>query len=62
MFAAVTTSVLPAMPEGYSPELLEILTLCLQRDPNRRPTVEELLDKPMFELLIREHLTEEQRE
>lgn len=59
MFTAVTEHAMSSLPQGYSQELTEILTLCLKRNPNERPSVNEILDKPMFELLKREHLTEE---
>ena len=36
------------LPKGLPKDLLEIITSCLQLDPLKRPTAEELLRMPQF--------------
>lgn len=38
---------IPADNDGYSPELMEIIRLCLQVSPESRPSVDELLEKAL---------------
>jgi len=42
----VTRGVFPPMPASADPELVAIVKECLQQDPARRPTLEQLLTRP----------------
>ncbi|KAA6351524.1 MAG: hypothetical protein EZS28_051841, partial [Streblomastix strix] len=39
---------LPLNPEKYSPELLNFITTCLEKEPNKRSSTEELIQHPFI--------------
>ncbi|KAA6397430.1 MAG: putative Serine/threonine-protein kinase 4 [Streblomastix strix] len=41
-------SPLPLNPEKYSPELLNFITTCLEKEPNKRSSTEELIQHPFI--------------
>lgn len=40
---------LPEMPTGYRPELAQLLTSIMQKDPAKRPTATEILSHKFFQ-------------
>jgi len=39
---------LPSMPTGYKPELAELLSAIMQKDPEKRPTAASVLEHKFF--------------
>ena len=39
----------PKLPDGYSIEFNEFVSRCLQKDPNQRPTIKDLLKMPFIQ-------------
>eukprot|EP00967_Tisochrysis_lutea_P102397 scaffold154101_cov22-Tisochrysis_lutea.AAC.2 len=50
----------PPLPRVYSAELSQLVARCLMRDPQKRPSVNELLDLPIVRRRIERFLTEQQ--
>eukprot|EP00193_Tetraselmis_chui_P007724 CAMPEP_0177767512 /NCGR_PEP_ID=MMETSP0491_2-20121128/9158_1 /TAXON_ID=63592 /ORGANISM="Tetraselmis chuii, Strain PLY429" /LENGTH=586 /DNA_ID=CAMNT_0019284119 /DNA_START=1087 /DNA_END=2847 /DNA_ORIENTATION=- len=50
IFQIASSSDLPTIPETLSPLAAEFIMLCLQRDPNARPTAVDLLKHPFVAL------------
>ena len=52
-FAQVTQGEMPLPPAGmYSPELIEFISLCMERDPADRPTALALLHHPWIQVCV----------
>jgi len=41
-------------PDDFSPEMNDFLALCLQKDPNSRPTADELMDHPFVKQAVQD--------
>lgn len=52
LYKKITRGSYSKIPTRYSSELTEIIKLCLTKDQNRRPTVEELLEHPIIQAKI----------
>ena len=48
LYKKITKGAYAKIPTRYTPELTEIIQLCLIKDQIRRPTVEELLEHPII--------------
>lgn len=48
MYQIATTSEMPPLPADLSPEALDLIRACLQREPSARPTAEQLLQHPFI--------------
>lgn len=44
LFKKVMRGIYPKIPNTYSNKLSKIIDMCLQLDPNKRPTAKELLN------------------
>lgn len=49
MFKIVNTNDTPEIPEGFSKEGKDFLSLCLKRDPALRPSATQLLHHPFVQ-------------
>jgi len=49
MFKIVNTKDIPEIPEGFSKEGKDFLSLCLKRDPSQRPSATQLLGHPFVQ-------------
>ncbi|CEL99612.1 unnamed protein product [Vitrella brassicaformis CCMP3155] len=56
----ITRGPTPTLPSSYSAGLRQLLADCLQRDPRKRPSAAELLQKDIIQGEIRRMLKEEQ--
>ena len=36
------------LPEGFSPEIKELLRVLLQKDQNKRPSIDEIIHRPLI--------------
>lgn len=49
MFKIVNTNDMPEIPERFSTEGKDFLSLCLKRDPSQRPSATQLLRHPFVQ-------------
>jgi serine/threonine protein kinase len=49
MFKIVNTNSIPEIPESFSKEGKDFLSLCLKRDPAQRPSATQLLGHPFVQ-------------
>jgi len=52
----ITKGKYPQLPEGYSFALKNIVAMCLQKNPNQRPSIHSILNMPVIQKRIRNYL------
>lgn len=56
LIKAISNTPVPAVPSVYSAELRQLVTDMMQKDPQRRPTVGQLVTLPIIQAAIRDML------